>query len=940
MKEPKDQVFISYAKEDKEFAEKLHNDLQKKGISVWWDKKRLLAGQDWQVMIRKAIKNSHYFLSLISSNSINKKKGYAQKELKIALELYEESEIEIIPVILDDSKLTDSRINKFQWVALGSSYNEGVNKILRDVRKVKTSKLIKGNIFNVKISHYIKALSKMEILPHVMWADNIKIQHSNLRDIYFQQINRREAVRGKTYSFKEIKNRIINKNSSILFIGEAGIGKTTICRWFTKEIAAISIKDNNTKNRVIPILISLRELSSHEVEEFTSIKIPEFKMSLRELVNKFHVNKIRLVIFLDGLNEIEEHKRELVISQIYNFQKNNDFDISIIYTSRSVGISEKLCSLFGDTISIFEIQRWDEKQLNKYFIENNIDTTFFNRLSGEMKRSLQLPLFAWLFIQAHRNPLSKPIKTIGDIFNSFIENWLQPVEHASEKFQNIKKDYQLTLKEKKEVIYKFAFVMTKKNLVVTACNELEKCLPVNKKDNFKFLALDLINSGILKCVEEATLDIGINISKLKSTKIMFLHQAFQEFLTAEFISNKYKKNKIFPDNLSDDAFWRDVPIYVMRSIDQSSKVGRDKVINFVNSFLDSQTPDFWTAARLIHEINTLDQNKIRVKIINRLIHNLSLEICYAYTIEAFSELQEFGRQGLLNQIKNTNYFKTIFAKSESHLHSEKEIESASKISHREAKWRSLGRPITILGELGETRFINLILDYIDQIQSRHLVYHVLESFLLIIRIEPNNKILYSEIVKKLYALDWLSHDDPIIEAYTTIIIKEVFPETQINVARISRKLIDFLKDKAKISNPHFEDEFWQRAHGILILPEIVDISDSLDLMSEFFHMENQSIYKKGKLRGYIAVHSAILTSIIRLDSRSKVGFEKMQNLLVAVFQSKRLKENIWAYRWLENLLLMICTENEKEWLHSLSNSHKLSEETKRIIRNVTYILTR
>jgi len=64
------QVFISYAREDYEIAERLYVDLgQQDGVRPWMDRKDILAGQN----CRLAIQKSSYFLALHSSNSVSKK---------------------------------------------------------------------------------------------------------------------------------------------------------------------------------------------------------------------------------------------------------------------------------------------------------------------------------------------------------------------------------------------------------------------------------------------------------------------------------------------------------------------------------------------------------------------------------------------------------------------------------------------------------------------------------------------------------------------------------------------------------------------------------------------------------------------------------------------------------------------------------------------------
>ena len=42
-------VFISYAKEDINFAQKVYDYLENLGFEPWLDKKKLLVGQNWKI---------------------------------------------------------------------------------------------------------------------------------------------------------------------------------------------------------------------------------------------------------------------------------------------------------------------------------------------------------------------------------------------------------------------------------------------------------------------------------------------------------------------------------------------------------------------------------------------------------------------------------------------------------------------------------------------------------------------------------------------------------------------------------------------------------------------------------------------------------------------------------------------------------------------------
>ena len=66
------QIFISYAREDVEAARKLYRDLKNAELNPWLDEEVLLPGQNWKSAIKKAIKESRFFIALLSSNSVKK----------------------------------------------------------------------------------------------------------------------------------------------------------------------------------------------------------------------------------------------------------------------------------------------------------------------------------------------------------------------------------------------------------------------------------------------------------------------------------------------------------------------------------------------------------------------------------------------------------------------------------------------------------------------------------------------------------------------------------------------------------------------------------------------------------------------------------------------------------------------------------------------------
>lgn len=65
-------------------------DLRKQEINAWLDVRCLAVGTNRQFEIKRAIRDSRYFILLLSKHSINKR-GFVQKEMKEAIDVLQES---------------------------------------------------------------------------------------------------------------------------------------------------------------------------------------------------------------------------------------------------------------------------------------------------------------------------------------------------------------------------------------------------------------------------------------------------------------------------------------------------------------------------------------------------------------------------------------------------------------------------------------------------------------------------------------------------------------------------------------------------------------------------------------------------------------------------------------------------------------------------------
>jgi hypothetical protein len=204
--ENKLQVFISYAREDFDAAERIYSSLTNIGVRVWMDDKSLLPGEKWKPSINKAIQESRYFIALLSTNSVSKK-GYVQKELKIALEVLEEypnNEIFIIPVRLDECNPNYQQIHELNWVNFFPSWEDGMKKV-----KLFFSKNLEVNSFE-KIDK-IELITKLCDINFLESLTN-KLMHNNEIKLYLLNYLNMIPI--------DIKNEVIKLKNMELYIDD------------------------------------------------------------------------------------------------------------------------------------------------------------------------------------------------------------------------------------------------------------------------------------------------------------------------------------------------------------------------------------------------------------------------------------------------------------------------------------------------------------------------------------------------------------------------------------------------------------------------------------------------------------------------------------------------------------------------------------------------
>lgn len=113
MTESNNAVFLSYAAQDAEAAQRLCATLRASGIEVWFDQSELRGGDVWDQKIRSEIRDCALFIPIISVNTQARLEGYFRREWKLAVARTHDMADDkpfLVPVVIDGTKDQDARV--------------------------------------------------------------------------------------------------------------------------------------------------------------------------------------------------------------------------------------------------------------------------------------------------------------------------------------------------------------------------------------------------------------------------------------------------------------------------------------------------------------------------------------------------------------------------------------------------------------------------------------------------------------------------------------------------------------------------------------------------------------------------------------------------------------------------------------------------------------
>jgi energy-coupling factor transporter ATP-binding protein EcfA2 len=369
--------------------------------------------------------------------------------------------------------------------------------------------------------------------------------------------------------------KIANKKQYLMVLGQPGAGKSTFVRKIGLE--ALKDKKGEYQQNCIPVFIELKSFTSTPID-IEKVIVEEFKICGFPYSEEFIAKALeqgKLLILLDGLDEVPTVNTNEVISQIQDFVDRHDKNRFIVSCRTAAYLNN--FKRFTDV----KIADFDDTQIEQ-FIGNWFQSEVDKQAGTAQKcwELLQKPEYAAAKELAHTLLLLTFLCLIYDRSQNFPNNRSAIYKEA---LRILLQEWAAEKRIQKEEIYQGLSTELEESLlseIAYTAFEADKLFFLQREvvEEIKtFLATNLNapkhldGEAVLKAI---AVQQGILVERAEDV-YSFSHLTLQEYLTAQYIADNNLIEQLVTDHLSDER-WREVFLLVAGLV--RSKNGADDLL--------------------------------------------------------------------------------------------------------------------------------------------------------------------------------------------------------------------------------------------------------------------------------------------------------------------------------------------------------------------------
>jgi len=410
----------------------------------------------------------------------------------------------------------------------------GLNDIYTDVNILETiTGRRRKSIFDLLLNFFQKLTRRLgEIPPNATVSEQLKLfnpESDNFDRIGLSEVSE-ERVPGLT---------AVSSYPKLMVLGKPGAGKTTFLKYL-----AIQCIYNNFKENLVPIFIPLKQLSeTHSQGILADYLVQHFaRHGITDIQTWKLINDGRMLLLLDGLDEVIEEDSSRVVSLVEEFSKQY-YTNQLVVTCR-IAAREYIFEQFVEV----EVADFDEQQITEFSTKwfQAKDPIKGDKFITKLKENepikelatnpLLLTLLCLVFEESAQFPLNRS-ELYKEGLDVLLKKW--DVKRNIERDQTYKK---LSLRRKEDLLSKVAVNTFEEGNYFFKQKEVERHI-IDYIRNIPDVGTDLEilqldSEAILKSIEAQH---GLLVERARGI-YSFSHLTFQEYFVANAIvtsSNPY-----------------------------------------------------------------------------------------------------------------------------------------------------------------------------------------------------------------------------------------------------------------------------------------------------------------------------------------------------------------------------------------------------------------
>lgn len=430
---PDDHIFISYKRENRDFAEELRQQLQSWGYATWMDIYNVPKGGYWPDEIDKGLQGADLVVGVMSPQAVKSRAVKNEwdwaiiNKRRLILLMIENCYVPMNYVSINYIDFTKNKAEGFEHLkeALVSSPTEEtidtdyeyLQKLFKRINTYLAQKIITRRSDDDSLPEPLRLHSKSLVGA----VDSPFEEHNELDPLFaIGGIEQNEP----TQIYNDFERAFKDYNGRVLLLGEPGAGKTITLLYFGRDAVVRRMQDASLPLPILGIIPSwLRGQQPFKQWLTSTYGAPKNAAQI--------IQRGKALLLLDGLDELgevwEEYIEDSVDEDVINNRVLSRFDprrrfMEIIPGKNQVVVTCRVKDYqeIGKKIALngaVTLLPLDDKQMRAYLVEQP-DLWAAVQTDGGLREMLRTPLLLSIFAFAYRDTSDEERRHLQDLTHS------------------------------------------------------------------------------------------------------------------------------------------------------------------------------------------------------------------------------------------------------------------------------------------------------------------------------------------------------------------------------------------------------------------------------------------------------------------------------------------------------------------------------------------